>query len=105
MRPSRLMSMWCGFGTKDHPHRRIIVRKDGAPAKLAQACGQIPIGDPHAEIRLQGAEAEIEQDGAASSGRSASWLGADFREYLAAVHRAILPRQAQRDTLGPARFG
>ena len=77
----------------------------GAAGKLAQPRSQVRVADAHAEIRLQRSEAEIEQDGAAIFRAQRIAIGAKFGQRAAAVHRAIIGRQAKRDPLIPAGFG
>ena len=72
---------------------------------FAQPRGEAAIADPDAEIRLQRAEAEIEQDGFAIFLARRLMIGADLRQRGAPVHGAIILRQAKRDPLIPSGFG
>ena len=88
------------IGAKDHPHRGIAVFEDGAAAEFAQPRGEIGVADAHAEIRLQRAEAEIEQDGFAILRPQRLVIGADFRQRVAAVHRAIVSTAGTARSVG-----
>lgn len=72
---------------------------------MAKFCDDAGIIDAHAEIRLQGSETEIEQDGAAVFHPQRAAIAAEFGQHRAPVHRAAIGRQAQRDPLAPAGFG
>ena len=68
----------------------------------AQPRRHFVIVDPHAEIRLQRAEAEIEQDRFAIFRLQRFTVGIEFGQHDAPVHRAIVGRQAKRNPLAPA---
>ena len=72
---------------------------------FAQPRGEALIADPDAEIRLQRAETEIEQDGFAIFLARRLTIGADLRQRGAPVHGAIISRQAKRDPLISSGFG
>ena len=79
--------------------------EQAAAGVFAQPHGEAVIADADAEIGLQRAEAEIEQDGSAIFFPRRLMIGADLRQRGALVHGAIISRQAKRDPLIPSGFG
>jgi len=64
------------------------------PAYSRSRAARLVIADPDAEIRLQRAETEIEQDGFAIFLAGCVIIRANFRQRGTLVHRAIMRRQA-----------
>ena len=96
------MKTRCGLAAGSCPSRdcRARTRRGRRCARRRAAISAIV--DAHAEIGLQRAEAEIEQDGARSSARSASRSAPSS---VSTVRRLIAQsscRQAERDALAPA---
>ena len=86
---------------QDDAHGRIAGLEDRPAGMLAQTRNGLAVVDPHAEIRLQRPEAEIEQDSVAVLAAQRLCIGTKLGEHAAAVHRAISLRQAKRDALIP----
>ena len=94
------MKTRCGLAARIIPIAGLPGSNTARPA-CWRKCAAIAIGDAHTKIRMQRAEAEIEQDGIAILARGAR-VGAEFGQRGAPAHRAIGFRQAQRDALIPA---
>ena len=82
------------MGREDHCHGGIAGLEQTAAGVFAQPRGEAVIADPDAEIRLQRAEAEIEQCGFAIFLAGCVIIRADFSQRGALVHGAIMRRQA-----------
>jgi hypothetical protein len=67
------------IGREDHAHGGIAGLEQAAAGVFAQPRCESVIADPDAEIRLQRAEAEIEQDGFAIFLARRLMIGADLR--------------------------
>ena len=57
------MKTRCGLACEDHSHGGIAGLEDRPAGVFGAARSELAVGDADAEIRLQRAEAEIEQDG------------------------------------------
>ena len=71
----------------------------------AKLRGNLRIGDPHADVDLQSADAEIEQHRAAIGGTQRVRVRSELGQHRTPVHGTALGRQAERNPVAPAVLG
>lgn len=86
----------------DEPHRRIVRLQHCAAGVCAQLRRQRGMGDADAQVRLQGADAEVEQNRVPVLRSQRAHVRAELGEHAAPGHAAALLAQTQRHAVRPA---
>jgi hypothetical protein len=93
------------IGRKDHLHGAVSGSEDRTPHKIAQRGDDFPIGAPHAGVHLQGAQAEIEENGGAIGCTQRIGVESDFGEDRPCAHGTSLLGETERHALVPGARG